>query len=119
VKLRPSSSVTVALLELDARTAVIVPSAGGVAPNQPFFVRRRTNPFSPTSHATSALTSAPARNGTIRRMFGRPDRAAIGRMLDHLVPHTPESTASCAAAAQDHTNIDWSRYRILHGRDGG
>ena len=61
VKLRPSSSVTVALLGLDARTAVIVPSAGGVAPNQPFFVRRRTNPFSPTSHATSALTSAPAR----------------------------------------------------------
>jgi len=41
----------------------MLPSAGGVVPNQPFRVRRRTNPLSPTSQAASALTKTPARTG--------------------------------------------------------
>ena len=113
VKLRPSSSVTVALLGLEARTTVIMPSAGGVAPNQPFFVRRRTNPFSPTSHATSALTSAPARTGRsavcsatqvaapIARRDKRGERRAASRSLRRAASTAAHSAqpARCRSTA--------------------
>ena len=89
VNTRPSSSVTVARLGLDALTAVMLASAGALAPNQPFFVRRNTRPLSPTTHATSAFTKTLARIGRFRRVLGCPRRPTIIRRFDDLIARAP------------------------------
>ena len=82
VNTRPSSSVTVARLGLDALTAVMLASAGALAPNQPFFVRRNTRPLSPTTQATSAFTKTLARIG----------RSAVCSVVHVAPPSLDDST---------------------------
>ena len=103
----------------------MLPSAGGVVPNQPFFVRRRTNPLSPTSQATSELTNAPARTGrstlySVVRVLPPSVECSIvayrarARATPQFNRRPPRMTTPLSAAVTSFGGFTSSRWQLLH-----